>query len=142
MPTIIPRTRKKQEARKISFLEVLEKVPVICIACQKLSIGRTTYYNWVKDDAAFADLAEEAITAGRENINQLAESKLISKIQGGNLGAIIFWLKNNCDRYRSKVQIEAYMQNTDLTEEQKNLLLRSLKLSEPSHHTWICYFRH
>jgi len=132
MPKITARARKQQDKIKMAFLEILETTPIITAACQKLHIGRATYYRWQKEDVAFADLAEDALYKGRHTVNDLAESKLITKIHAGNVSAIIFWLKHNSRRYSSKVQIDAFMTDNNLTEEQKKIVFRALHLSEPA----------
>jgi len=42
---------------------------------------------------------EKALTAGTNSVNDLAESKLISHINNGNMRAIQYWLDNNKKNY-------------------------------------------
>ena len=86
--------RKTVEARiaeqKKLFLSVFEKKggnpTSSCIAA---GIGRSTYYAWLESDKEFA----EAVHNVKESLIDMAESKLLESIQGGNLTATIFYLK-------------------------------------------------
>ena len=43
------------EHKKKAILEALEKsLGVVTTACKNVGIGRTTYYQWLKDDEEFA----------------------------------------------------------------------------------------
>ena len=43
------------------LLENLEKTPIVQIACDKSSIGRSTYYRWLQSDLIFAKKAKKAL---------------------------------------------------------------------------------
>ena len=44
----------KTEQHKKAIIEALEKsLGVVTTACKKVGIGRTQYYNWLKDDKVF-----------------------------------------------------------------------------------------
>lgn len=80
----------KTEQHKKAIIEALEQsLGVVTTACKKLGIGRTTFYQWVKDDAEFAkqvnDISDIAI--------DFAESQLHKQIQEGSTAATIFYLK-------------------------------------------------
>lgn len=91
--------RKRQPRKKKQLLEQLERVPVIEAACKKVGIARSTYYRWTKEDEEFEELAEKALDAGRHVINDIAESKIIQKLNDGDWRAITYWLENNSKRY-------------------------------------------
>lgn len=93
---------KNQERIKKKLLEELEKIPIVQYACQKVGISRSTYYRWIEDDKKFSSDADDAQQKGVEIINDMAESKIINKVQEGQFTAITFWLKHNHSRYRSK----------------------------------------
>ena len=57
--------------------------------CEKVRMGRTTYYNWIDDDKDF----EKEVQNVNEELIDFAESQLHTKIEQGNLTAIIFFLK-------------------------------------------------
>jgi len=88
------RNRKEQQ-----FLEQLQTIPNISLACEKVGLARNTIYRWCKEDPAFKDRLDEAIETGTESVNDLAESKLISQINASNMQAIRYWLDNNKKTY-------------------------------------------
>jgi ACT domain-containing protein len=55
------------------FLEQLRKNPIVQIACEKVGIGRATFYRWKKKSKTFARAVDEAIIEGRQIVNDLAE---------------------------------------------------------------------
>lgn len=74
------------------FLEEVSKAPVVTAVCAKLDISRQTFYRWLKEDFEFRSKFEETYKQGTDNINDLAKSKLISKISEGDWQAIKYWL--------------------------------------------------
>ena len=89
--------KKSRLAKK--FLEELRKTPVVSAVCAKLNLSRQTVYRWYDTDSDFRNEYDICISQGRDNINDLAESKLITKIQDGESRAIEYWLDNNSKRY-------------------------------------------
>lgn len=87
--------------RKIErpFLDQLEKVPNISLACEKLGVSRNTVYRWCSEDPEFRKRIDEALLNGIESVNDLAESKLIANINSGSMRAIQYWLDNNKKAY-------------------------------------------
>lgn len=115
--------------RKTALLEQLKKTPVIEVACKKTGVARATFYRWQKQDPEFADKSDTALTEGSQLINDMAESKLISLISEGNITGIIFWLKNHHKQYAPKLEITAKTHQLPLTDEQKELIRKSLVLA-------------
>lgn len=78
------------EQLKKAAVEALHKsrgnVSAACAAC---GIGRTQFYQWKKDDEEFA----HAVDNVREIEIDKVESKLLDKIDDGDITAIIFYLK-------------------------------------------------
>jgi len=74
------------------FLEELSKTPVVSAVCNKLNLSRETIYRWQKRDFEFKCRYEEVYKQGTSNINDLAKSKLITKINESDIVAIKFWL--------------------------------------------------
>ena len=91
--------------QKEKIILILEKTPIIGIACQKIDISRSTFYRWQKDDSNFKELSQKAILNGKFEINDFAESQLISLIREKSVSAIIYWLKNNNPNYSEKDKI-------------------------------------
>ncbi len=80
----------KTEQHKKAILEALEKsLGVVTTACKNVGIGRTQFYNWLKQDEDFAESVEDV-----QNIAlDFAESQLHKQIGDGNTSATIFYLK-------------------------------------------------
>lgn len=126
---------QKQNKKKAELIEQLKKTPIIQIACEKVGIGRATFYRWRKEDKDFAESVEQSLTDGAYLVSDMAESKLISAIKKENLGAIIFWLKNHHPKYRTKLDLNANIRNLDepLTPEQEALVREALRLAGGDH---------
>ncbi|MBI3289866.1 hypothetical protein HYZ78_00540 [Candidatus Microgenomates bacterium] len=122
---------KRQNKEKGILLEQLKKTPIIQIACEKIGIGRATYYRWRSEDQKFADEAEKSISDGASLVNDMAESQLMSAIRDKNMTAVIFWLKHHHASYATKVEVTAHLksQNETLTPEQEAIVTRALQLA-------------
>ncbi|MCC7304314.1 hypothetical protein IT418_02790 [bacterium] len=116
-------------ASKQDLVDQLRKTPIIQVACEKMGIARATFYRWKKDDPAFAEQVDFALKEGSQLINDMAESQLISAIRNSNLTAIIFWLKNHHKNYSPKMEVTTKNGDIPLTDEQKELIRRSLDLA-------------
>lgn len=125
------RIKDRQSKEKAMLIEQLRKTPIVQIACEKLGIGRATYYRWRKDDNEFSEKSDEALLAGSLLVNDMAESQLMSAIKDKNLTAIIFWLKHHHPSYATKVEVTAHLksQNETLTPEQEALVNKALQLA-------------
>lgn len=91
---------RKNLAKKRRVTRELLLVPIVQLACKRAGVSRATYYRWLKEDPKFAQECDEAFEKGRQSINDLAESKLIHKVNEGDMRAISFWLSNNKENYR------------------------------------------
>lgn len=89
----------KKKWRENQFLEQLERVPNVSLACEKVGLSRNTIYRWRSEDPDFTARMDIALAAGTDSINDLAESKLVSHINNGNMRAIRYWLDNNKKNY-------------------------------------------
>jgi hypothetical protein len=80
----------KTEQHKKAIIEALEKsLGVVTTACKVVGIGRTQFYNWLKDDEDFAKEVDDI-----QNIAlDYAESQLHKQIGDGSTAATIFYLK-------------------------------------------------
>lgn len=114
---------------KQKLIDQLKKTPVIEVACKKEGIARATFYRWRKQDPIFAEEADFALNEGSQLINDMAESQLITAIKDGNLTGIIFWLKNHHKQYAPKLEITAKTYSLPLTDDQKELIRKSLVLA-------------
>jgi len=126
-----PEIEKRQQEQKSLILNQFKKTPIVQISCEKIGISRATYYRWRKEDKDFFKEADQALSEGRSLMNDMAESQLLSAIRDKNLTAIIFWLKNNHNRYRNKIELSGEVKTKDepLTEEQSKLIQEALTLA-------------
>ncbi|MBN1262839.1 MAG: hypothetical protein JW991_00615 [Candidatus Pacebacteria bacterium] len=123
--TIRKRVKNDQEL----IISQLKKTPIIQIACEKTSIGRSTYYRWLEKCPDFAKKARGAIKEGESLVSDLAESQLISAIRDRNLTSIIFWLKNHDPVYSDKVELTTSRNEEEkLTPEQQKLIEKALAM--------------
>lgn len=118
---------------KKAILEQLKKLPIVQVACQRISVGRATYYRWRKDDEDFAKQSDEAIAEGIDIVNDLSESQLITMVKNQNFPAIRFWLQNRHKAYTNKIAVseEVKSDNLSLTKEQKEIMKDALWLASP-----------
>ncbi len=121
----------KTDKNKEALIEQLKKTPIIQVSCEKVGIGRATYYRWKQEDQDFAVRTDEALAEGSALVNDIAESQLMSAIRDKNLTAIIFWLKHHHPTYATKVEVTARLKadNEVLTPEQEALVTKALKLA-------------
>ena len=121
---------KRQSKNKELLLELLRKTPIVQIACEKVGIGRATYYRWRKDSPEFTKQSDQALFDGNLLVNDMAESQLMSAIKDKNMTGIIFWLKHHHPAYATRVEVTTNNKNQDieLTDEQKALLNKALEM--------------
>jgi len=89
----------KKKYKENQFIEQLERVPNVSLACEKVGLSRNTVYRWCSEDTDFKARMDTALQSGVHSINDLAESKLISHINNGNFRAIQYWLDNHKKEY-------------------------------------------
>jgi len=121
----------KTEKNKELVIQQLKKTPIVQVSCEKVGIGRATFYRWKQEDQDFATKADEALLEGSLLVNDVAESQLMSAIRDKNLTAIIFWLKHHHPNYATRVEVTARLKadNEILTPEQEELVTKALKLA-------------
>jgi hypothetical protein len=119
----------KTKRQKQLFIDQLQKTPIIQLVCEKLEIGRTSYYRWRGSDKKFATECDKAIASGQYLINDLAESMLVNAIKDCNLSAIRFWLQSHHESYKNKVELTGTIKTAceELTKEQEALVKRALQ---------------
>lgn len=121
---IIKRISKDQEL----LIEQLKKTPIVQITCEKTSIGRATYYRWLEKYPNFAKRANEAIKEGESLVSDMAESQLLAAIRDGNLGAIVFWLRNHHKNYTNRIEITSNNSDEELSPDQQKLIEKALSV--------------
>lgn len=80
---------EKVKERKELFLKIFEKKACnVSSTCKAMGITRQTYYRWLEDE----DFKTEVENV-RESIIDMAETKLLSHINDGDVTSLIFFLK-------------------------------------------------
>lgn len=93
--TLVERIKKKKE----KFLKALEEtMGIVTIACQKVRIHRSTYYDWVEKDSEFKKEVERIKTQQMGWV----EDKLLQAIKNNNISAINFYLRCKHPEYKPK----------------------------------------
>lgn len=116
--------RTKQHKKAV--IEALEKsLGVVTTACKSAGVGRTQFYEWLKNDEEFKRKVEDV-----ENIAlDFAESQLHKQISEGSTPATIFFLKTKGKSrgYIERQEIETKITNdldfSDLSNEDIKRLL-------------------
>ena len=113
------------------FIEQLKKTPIIQVCAEKLGVSRSTFYRFKQQDKKFNQKVDKAIFEGRQMINDLSESKLISAIHSGNLTSVMYWLNHNHSTYSNKLEVTGHLKHEyKLTSEQKKDIKRALSLAD------------
>ena len=99
------RTKRTTSDKKELFLKALQSnLGNITQACKSANIGRQTYYDWIDDDVVF----DEQCRNVEESLLDLAENRLLEKIDKYDTTSIIFFLKTKGKKrgYNESTQIE------------------------------------
>lgn len=122
---------KNNELSKQRLVEQLENMPIVEIACKRANVSRATYYRWLKADPEFATKCTEALERSTAAVSDIAEAKLITAIQEGNMTAISFWLRNRHAAYQTKVNLNGTIEHKveQLTPEQEVTISKALRLA-------------
>ena len=110
------------------LIEQLKKTPIIQIVCEKVGIGRATYYRWYKTKKKFAEKADEALLNGKLLINDMAESQLLAAIKNQNMTAIIYWLKHNHVGYKTQVELSGNLNTIRKLSKEEELMIEKALL--------------
>ena len=91
-------SRNKQQ-NKNKIIKLFKENPITSSVCKKASVSRSTFYRWLDEDHEFKKQVDAALEIGRNKMIDVAESKLLSKVNDGDQRAVEFYLKNNSKRY-------------------------------------------
>jgi hypothetical protein len=95
----------KTEQHKKAVIEALEKsLGVVTSACKNAGVGRTQFYNWLKEDKEFAKQVNDISNIALD----FAETQLHKQITDGNTSATIFYLKTKGKKrgYIEKIEVD------------------------------------
>jgi len=121
----------RQSQQKELLIGQLKKAPIVQIACEKIGVGRATYYRWRKQSKEFRKASDQALIEGKQLINDMAESQLLSAIRDKNMTSIIFWLKNNKANYSNRIEITTKQSHEQekLNPKQEQVIKEALRLA-------------
>lgn len=105
--------RDKAKLQKELFLKHLEEMPVISVVCKKTNIPKANIYRWKKEDPDFKARMDEAQIKGDDNICDLAEYQLFTKIKEGNLSAAKYYLDKRHPAYVKKPYTDQAREKTN-----------------------------
>ncbi len=99
--------RKRQAEEKEELLAQLRRYPIVQVACEKASVGRQTYYRWLKEDEEFKRATEEALAEGEELFNDLGKHQLLTLMKDKHWPAIHYWLEKRHPEFnKTKIQVD------------------------------------
>jgi len=96
-------SKKKQATAKRIISAIHDAHGLITNAAEKAGVDRRTVSRYMKEFPKIAQAVEDA----QEKLYDTAESKLIERIEAGDLTAIIFFLKTRCKR-RGYIERQEY----------------------------------
>lgn len=102
----------KKDKLSNDFLEALKKVPIVQVACDKVSLSRNTVYRWKQEDERFANEFDQALQDGIDHVNDMSESQLLQLIKDRNFSAVRYWLNNNHTKYKKHIPSQPEVVNS------------------------------
>jgi len=107
------------------MIDLLVQMTPVVEACKSIGIGRTTHYDWLKNDPEYKD----AVDSIQDYRLDQAERRLDELINDKNPTAIIFFLKTKGKKrgYVERQEVEA-VNREEMTEEEALKALDRLKL--------------
>jgi transposase-like protein len=95
----------KTDGLKQRALHAYAEFGVISHACQAVGIARSTWYDWVETDPAFAQAAKDAEEAAIDSLEQEARRRA----RDGSDVLLMFCLKAKRPEYRDRQQVDLNM---------------------------------
>ena len=119
----------KTEQHKKAIIEALESsLGIVTSACKKVGVGRTTFYQWLKEDEEFAKQVKDIDNVALD----FAETQLHQQIKDNVPTSTIFYLKTKGKKrgYIERMETENTNKNLDLsnlTDEELEARLKQAK---------------
>ena len=108
------RTHARMTERKKAVIEALQQsLGIVTTACKRAKVSRTQFYEWLKNDQAFA----EAVADVEDITLDYVESKLFENIQHGDTQSIHYYLKTKGskrgygEKHEVKVELPQFNDN-------------------------------
>lgn len=120
------KTKKREE-----FLAELRRIPIVQVACEKVSLSRNTVYRWRTEDSEFRKAMEAALTEGESLVNDMSESQLLTLIKEKNWPALSFWLRHHHPKYSQKIELSGslVLEDEPLTAEEEQFITQAIERS-------------
>lgn len=119
----------KKNKVKDAFLAELRRVPIVGVACEKISLSRNSVYRWRNEDPEFKKEMDAALAEGEALVNDMSESQLLSLIREKNWQAIRYWLDRRNPKFRERIEVTtADNRDDELTPQQEALVRKALEL--------------
>ena len=99
-------SRTRTHERKQAVIEALkESLGIVTTACINAGIDRSTFYEWVKNDAEFAKAVDDIEDVTLDYV----EGKLLQNVKDNDTQSILFYLKTKGKRrgYTERTEIQA-----------------------------------
>lgn len=77
-----------EQAKKTRFLEAFGKIGIITVAAHQAEIGRTTHYNWLKDDPEYVERFKEKINEAADRLEGEAHRRAVLGVEKPVFGSL------------------------------------------------------
>lgn len=124
--------RQRKSVTK-ALLEELSKHGIVSAACKRAGLSKAQYYRWYKDDPKFKEAADEAHMLGTQEVNDLARSRLLQKIDQGESWAIRYHLSRRDGEYKlppDRVGVEVTAEKDSLVAASYELLASAVAMGD------------
>lgn len=125
MTFLMGKQNKTEQLKKAAVQALYENKGNVSVACSAVSIGRTQFYQWKKEDEDFANAVDNVVEFAIDHV----ESALHRRIDDGDTTAIIFYLKTIGKRrgYVERTEMDHSGQiNTPLSDAQVEKLINAV----------------
>lgn len=99
------RTQRTQERKQAVIVALQKSLGIVTTACINAGIDRSTFYEWVKNDAEFAKAVDDI-----EDVTlDFVEGKLLQNVKENDTQSILFYLKTKGKRrgYTERTEVVA-----------------------------------
>jgi hypothetical protein len=120
------KNKRTTEQKKEELLQALKDTyGIVSSACEKANVGRTTCYEWYRDDPEF----KQAVDLINQDTGDFVEGALLKRIKEGDTTGIIFYcktkLKNRGYVEKQEINLGGQQDNPVLVDnKRKNVIQR------------------
>jgi hypothetical protein len=110
------KAEQTEQLKKALIIALEKSLGIVTTACKEVGVGRTTYYEWYKNDLTFKSQVDDVSEISLD----YAESSLFKQIENGNTSATIFYLKTK-GKKRGYIERQELVQRVDIEQELQEL---------------------